>query len=172
MVYRDFQWLIALIDPPPSGVFRPSYLVPNSWSFQCQIAVVLQPATFNAPENQTVVGTVAASDSDTGNDYVVVVRATSGTGAWVKTAEVTITVTVTDVGGEAPGVPAAPVVSPASVTSLPATWTAPANAGPPITDYDYRHRVTLPQGSWTEVTTTTITGLGTTIEGLADVTSQ
>ena len=169
------------------------------------------PEAFGAPENQTAVGTVAASDSDTGDsvtgytiqggadaskflivassgaltfasapnfeapadadtdgDYVVVVRATSGTGARVKTAEQTITVTVTDVGGEAPGVPAAPVVSPASVTNLNVSWTAPTNAGPPITDYDYRHRVTLSQGSWTEVTTTTITGLGTTIEGLAE----
>ena len=169
------------------------------------------PEAFGAPENQTAVGTVAASDSDTGDsvtgytiqggadaskflivassgaltfasapnfeapadadtdgDYVVVVRATSGTGARVKTAEQTITVTVTDVDGEAPGVPAAPVVSPASVTNLNVSWTAPTNAGPPITDYDYRHRVTLSQGSWTEVTTTTITGLGTTIEGLAE----
>ena len=171
------------------------------------------PATFNVPENQAVVGTVQASDSDagdsvtgyaiqggadaskfslvivdstsvlifasapnfeaaadadTGNDYVVVVRAMSGAGAQVKTADQTITVTVTDVGGEAPGVPAAPVVSSASVTSLNVSWTAPANAGPPITDYDYRHRVTLSQGSWTEVTTTTITGLGTTITGLAE----
>ena len=169
------------------------------------------PEAFGAPENQTAVGTVAASDSDTGDsvtgytiqggadaskflivastgaltfasapnfeapadadtdgDYVVVVRATSGTGARVKTADQTITVTVTDVGGEAPGVPAAPVVSPASVTNLNVSWTAPTNAGPPITDYDYRHRVTLLQGSWTEVTTTTITGLGTTIEGLAE----
>ena len=169
------------------------------------------PEAFNAPENQTAVGTVQASDSDTGDsvtgytiqggadaskfsiapstgvltfasapnfeapadadtdgDYVVVVRATSGTGARVKTAEQTITVTVTNAGGEAPGVPAAPVVSSASVTSLNVSWTAPTNAGPPITDYDYRHRVTLSQGSWTEVTTTTITGLGTTIEGLAE----
>ena len=169
------------------------------------------PETFNAPENQTAVGTVQASDSDagdsvtgyaiqggadvskfliapstgvltfasapnfeapadadTGNDYVVVVRATSGTGEREKTADQTITVTVTNAGGEAPGVPLAPSVSSASVTSVTATWTAPANAGPAITDYDYRHRVTSPQGSWTEVTTTTITALGATIAGLAE----
>ena len=169
------------------------------------------PATFSAAENQTAVGTVAASDSDTGdsvtgyaihggadalmfsiveatgtltfasapnfeapadadtdNDYVVVVRATSGAGERVKTAEVTITVTVTDVGGEAPGVPAAPSVSSASVTSLTVTWTAPANAGPAIGDYDYRYRVTSPQGSWTEVTNTTIAALGATITGLEE----
>ena len=106
----------------------------------------------------------APADADTDGDYVVVVRATSGTGARVKTAEQTITVTVTDAGGEAPGVPVAPRVSSASVTSLNvSTWTAPANAGPAITDYDYRYRAGSPQGSWTEVTTTTITALGATI---------
>ena len=169
------------------------------------------PEAFNARENQTAVGTVQASDSDTDDsvtgyvihggadaskfsivhstgaltfasapnyeapadtdadgDYVVVVRAMSGTGTRVKTADQTITVTVTDVGGEAPGVPAAPVVSSASVTSVTATWTAPANAGPAITDYDYRHRVTSPQGSWTEVTTTTTTALSATITQLAE----
>ena len=169
------------------------------------------PAAFNTPENQTAVGTVQASDSDTGdsvtgyaiqggadvskfsiapatgvltfasapnfeapadadtgNDYVVVVRATSGTGARVKTADQTITAAVTNAGGEAPGVPVAPSVSSASVTSVTATWTAPANAGPAITDYDYRYRVTSPRGSWTEVTTTTITALGATIAGLAE----
>ena len=169
------------------------------------------PATFNAPENQTAVGTVAASDSDTGdsvtgyaihggadrskfslvastgaltfasapnfeapadadtgNDYVVVVRATSGAGVRVKTADQTITVTVTDVGGEAPGVPAAPFVSSASLTSVTAAWTAPANAGPAIGDYDYRYRASSPQGSWTEVTTTTITGLSATITQLTE----
>ena len=169
------------------------------------------PETFNARENQTAVGTVQASDSDTGdsvtdyviqggadaskfsiagasgaltfasapnfeapadadtgNDYVVVVRAMSGTGARVKTADQTITVTVTDAGGEAPGVPVAPRVSSASVTSVTATWTAPTNAGPAITDYDYRHQVKSPRGSWTEVTTTTITALGATITQLAE----
>ena len=110
----------------------------------------------------------APADADTGNDYVVVVRAMSGTGARVKTADQTITVTVTDAGGEAPGVPAAPSVSSASVTSVTATWTAPTNAGPAIGDYDYRHRVKSPQGSWTEVTTTTSTALGATIAGLAE----
>ena len=169
------------------------------------------PATVDAAENQTVVGTVAASDSDAGdsvtgyaiqggadasrftiveasgvltftsapnfeaatdadtdNDYVVVVRATSGTGARLKTADQTITVTVTDEAGEAPGVPAAPTVASASVSSLTAAWAAPANAGPPITDYDYRYRVKAPQGSWTEVTNTTITALRATITELAE----
>ena len=110
----------------------------------------------------------APADADTDNAYVVVVRAASGTGARAKTADQTITVTVTDVAGEAPGVPAAPLVSAASVTSVTAAWTAPANAGPPITDYDYRYRVTAPQGAWTEVTTTAITALSATITGLVE----
>ena len=169
------------------------------------------PATFNVPENQTSVGTVQASDSDsddsvtgyaiqggadalkfsiaeasgaltfasapnfeaptdadTDNDYVVVVRAMSGAGARVKTADQTIMVTVTDVAGEAPGVPVAPFVSSASVTSVTAAWIAPTNAGPPITDYDYRYRVTSPQESWTEVTNTTTTALSATITGLVE----
>ena len=109
----------------------------------------------------------APADADTDNAYVVVVRAASGTGARLKTADQTITVTVTDVAGEAPGVPAVPAVSSASESSVTASWTAPANAGPAVTDYDYRYRVKAPQGSWTEVTNTAITGLSATITGLA-----
>ena len=169
------------------------------------------PATFDAAENQTAVGTVAASDGDVGdgvtgyaieggadaarftiveatgelaftsapnfeapadadgdNDYAVVVRATSGTGARLKTADQTITVTVTDEAGEAPGAPATPSVSTASVTSVTVAWAAPSNAGPPITDYDYRYRVKTPRGPWTEVTNTPITALSATIAGLAE----
>ena len=109
----------------------------------------------------------APADADTDNAYVVVVRAASGTGARLKTADQTITVTVTDVAGEAPGVPAVPMVSSASESSVTASWTAPANAGPAVTDYDYRYRVKAPQGSWTEVTNTAITALSATITGLA-----
>ena len=110
----------------------------------------------------------APADADTDGAYVVVVRATSGTGGRAKTADQTITVTVTDVAGEAPGTPAAPMVTASSVSSVTASWTAPANPGPPITDYDYRYRVKTPQGSWTEVTTTAITVLSATITGLAE----
>ena len=49
-----------------------------------------------------------AKDQGTDNTYVVTVQATSGTGERVKTATQTITVTVTDVAGEAPGKPDAP----------------------------------------------------------------
>ncbi len=105
------------------------------------------------------------------NQYVVEVTATSGMGEREKTATQTIMVRVTDLDTEAPGKPGAPTVSAASVSSLTVTWTAPSNAGPAITDYDYRHRTTSPEGTWTEVTGTTITGLSATIGSLEENTS-
>ena len=111
------------------------------------------------------------SDADTDGRYQVTVRATSGADSREKTATQAITVAVADVGGEKPAAPSAPNVSAASVTSLSVTWSAPANAGPAVTDYDYRHRTALPEGSWTEVTNTAITGLATTIGSLAENTS-
>ncbi len=105
-----------------------------------------------------------AQDSDTGNDYVVEVQATSGAGEREKTATQTITVTVTDVGGEAPGKPDAPDVAPASVSSLTVNWSAPANGGPAITDYDVQYRAGT-SGDWSDgghtgtATTATLTGL-------------
>ena len=170
--------------------------------------------TFTPAENQTAVGTVAASDddmddditgyalsggadralfaidkangaltfltapnyeapqdADTDNAYLVTVQATSGTGDREQTATQTITVTVMDDDTEAPGAPDAPSVSAASVTSLSVTWPAPDNDGPAITDYDYRHRTTSPQGTWVVVMNTTITARSTTIESLQENTS-
>ncbi|WP_420635077.1 Calx-beta domain-containing protein [Candidatus Palauibacter sp.] len=103
-------------------------------------------------------------DANTDGRYQVTVEATSGTGTREKTATQTITVTVTDVSGEAPGKPAAPDVAAASVTSLTVSWSAPANAGPAITDYDVRYREGT-SGSWSDwghtgtATTATLTGL-------------
>ena len=118
---------------------------------------------FNAPQNFE-----DATDADGNNAYVVVVRATSGADAREKTAEQTITVTVTDVDGEAPGVPAAPTVVSAGETSVTVSWAAPANAGPPITDYDYQYRVKTTAGAWTELTDTPITALSATITSLME----
>ena len=89
-------------------------------------------------------------DANTDNAYVVVVQATSGTGARVKTMDQTITVTVMD-EDEPPAAPDAPTVSatPGSTTSLNVSWTAPANTGKlAITSYDLRYRVGT--GSWTD----------------------
>ena len=110
-------------------------------------------------------------DADAGNTYEVTVQATSGTGDRERTATQAITVTVRDDDTEAPDAPVAPSVSAVSVTSLNVTWPAPDNAGPAITDYDYRYRTTSPQGAWMEVTTTTITGLSATIGSLQENTS-
>ena len=109
-----------------------------------------------------------AQDANTDNAYEVTVQATSGMGEREKTETQSITVTVTDAGGEAPSALDAPSVSSASVTSLNVNWTAPDNAGPEITDYDYRYRTTSPQGAWMAVTNTTITALSATITGLAE----
>ena len=110
----------------------------------------------------------APQDADTGNTYEVTVRATSGTGDREQTETLAITVTVRDDDTEAPGAPDAPSVSALSVTSLTVTWPAPDNAGPAITDYDYRYQTSSPPGTWVEVTTTTITVLSATITGLAE----
>ena len=65
-------------------------------------------------------------DANTDNAYVVVVRATSGTGARVKTADQTITVTVMN-ADEQTDTPAKPTVTAVegSATSLTATWVKP-----------------------------------------------
>ena len=110
-------------------------------------------------------------DADKDNRYEVRVRATSGTGAREMEAEQTVVVTVTDDDTEAPDVPGAPSVLSASANSLAVSWDEPGNHGPPITDYDYRYRTSSPQGNWTEITNTAITGLSTTVGGLSDNTA-
>ena len=105
-----------------------------------------------------------AQDSGTNNTYVVTVEATSGAAGRVKTATQTITVTVTDDNTEAPGKPAAPTVTSASVSSLTVSWSAPANKGPAINDYDVQYREGT-SGDWSggshdgTATTATLTGL-------------
>ena len=120
-------------------------------------------------------------DADTDNAYVVVVRATSGTGARVKTADQTITVTVMDVD-EQPDKPAKPTVTAVSgsSTSLDVSWTEPGlNGGPAIIGYQLRYRSRAsatdpwsPAVDWPHTgttTTTTITGLTATTEYVVQV---
>ena len=112
-----------------------------------------------------------SQDANTDNAYVVVVRATSGTGARVKTADQTITVTVMD-EDEQPDTPAKPTVTATSgsSTSLDVSWTEPGlNGGPEITGYEmqYQSRASATDAwsavvDWTHTgttTTTAITGL-------------
>ena len=99
--------------------------------------------------------------------YSVAVRVRDGRGG---TDAVNVTINVTDVDNEAPDTPFAPTVTALSSTSLQVNWDAPENAGPPITDYDYRYRNVSAQ-TWTEVTNTTITGTTETVDGLTPSTS-
>ena len=111
--------------------------------------------------------TKAALNHEDKSSYSVAVRARDGRGG---TDAVNVTIRVTDVDNEAPDTPFAPTVTALSSTDLQVTWEAPANTGPPITDYDYRYRAVTDSG-WTEVTNTRITGTAVTIEGLAPSTS-
>ena len=80
------------------------------------------------------------------SSYTVVVKADDSNSG---TATVTVTITVTDVT-EPPAQPLAPSVSPTagSTTSLDVSWTAPANTGPPIDNYDLQYQKTT-ESNWT-----------------------
>ena len=110
--------------------------------------------------------TSAALNYEDKSSYAVTMRVTDDRGG---EDTVNVTIRVTDVDGEAPDAPFAPTVAAVSSTSLQVNWDAPENAGPPITDYDYRHRE--PSGTWTEVTNTTIARTTVTITGLTASTS-
>ena len=138
----------------------------NGGADQALFAINSGVLTFQAAPNYE-----DPQDANTDNAYEVVVRATSGTGARVKTMDQTITVTVMD-EDEPPAAPGAPTVSATSgsATSLDVSWTAPANTGKPaITSYDLRYRVG-DRESWTDGpqdetgTTATITGLAADTE--------
>ena len=115
--------------------------------------------TFNAAPNFE-----APSDADTDNDYVVEVTAAGGADARELTATQMITVTVTN-EVEVPSAPAAPTISSVTATGFTVTWTAPANTGPAITDYDVQYRVSGAT-AWTDAghngTTLTVTLTGLT----------
>ena len=100
------------------------------------------------------------ADSNTDNIYSVTVQASDGT----NTGSLDVTVTVTDVDTEVPGAPAAPTVEAASTTSLSVSWSAPANTGPAISDYDVQYRKGA-SGDWTAHDHTG-TGTSTTIGSL------
>ena len=86
------------------------------------------------------------------------------------TDTVAVTITVTDLPGEAPETPDAPTVTGASSTSVMVSWVAPDNPGPAISDYDYRYKEPT-AGNWEEVTDTTITDTSATIGSLRADTS-
>ena len=106
--------------------------------------------------------TSAALDHEAKPSHTLTVKADDERGG---TATIVVTVNVTDVD-EPPAAPGAPTVSAVegSATSLSVRWSAPANTGPPVTDYDLRHKKT--GGSWTDGARN-VTGRSATIGGLA-----
>ncbi len=111
--------------------------------------------------------TKAALNHEEKASYSVSVRARDGRGG---TDAVNVTIRVTDVDDEAPDTPFAPTVTAISSTSVQVSWDAPANEGPPITDYDYRYKE-FGTADWTEVSNTTISGTTATIDSLTASTS-
>ena len=118
-------------------------------------------------ESPTDAASTSPSNAARNNEYIVVVKATSGTGERMTTAKQTLTITVADVR-EPPGKPAAPSIPVATLTTLKVSWTAPANAGKPtIDDYDVQYAKNVANPTWlTQMhvgagTTTTLTGLAT-----------
>ena len=105
--------------------------------------------------------TSAALNHEAKSSYSVTVKVNDGT----VNATKAVTISVTDVD-EPPDQPATPIVSAKSGTtdSLDVSWSAPANTGPPITDYDVRYRI----GTTGSFTSHPFSGAGrsTTIGGL------
>ena len=145
----------------------------DSAKFSITTAGVL---TFAASPNYEAPGDLVSTtpaNAAGNNQYVIIVTATSGSGARQATTPQTLTITVTDVN-EPPGKPGTPTVTAAATTptSLNVSWTAPPNAGKPaITAYNLRYRKSS-ETSWTSSTyagtetNTTLTGLtpGTTYD--------
>ena len=101
-------------------------------------------------------------DHETKNSHSVRVRVEDGQGG---SATIAVTVDVGDVS-EAPGRAAAPTVTSSTLNSLSVRWTAPANTGPAISDYDVQYRAGRSGAfaDWAHSgsgTATTITGLAT-----------
>ena len=100
-------------------------------------------------------------DHESQATYELIVAVSDGQGG---KALLPVIITVTD-EAEPPNVPDAPAVSTVSTTGLAVAWTAPANPGPPISDYDVQYRLA---GSGVAFTDAGYDGTGTTtvLDGL------
>ncbi|MDE2887995.1 MAG: fibronectin type III domain-containing protein [Gemmatimonadota bacterium] len=98
-------------------------------------------------------------DYETKSSYSVTVQVRDGRGG---SATIAVTITLTD-ENEAPDRPDAPVVTASTLNSLSIRWTAPANPGSAISDYDVQYKEAGGSfADWPHTgtgTTTTITGL-------------
>ena len=118
----------------------------------------------DAATGQITVGDSVTLNHEATSQYTVTVEASDGELA--DTA--TVTITVTDVDNEAPGEPSAPTVT-GGTGSVSVAWSAPANAGPPITYYKVRYREKGVGAAWTKDSLGVVTSA--TISGLADSTT-
>ena len=116
------------------------------------------PFEIDGSSGQITVAEGAALDYESGDKvYALSVEASDGTLA----DTVGVTIRVTDI--PAPGKPDAPVVA-GGTGEVAVSWSAPANDGPEITNYDLRYRAKA-DGEWTDVSalgavlTHTIAGL-------------
>lgn len=109
---------------------------------------------------RTVGGVDYDHEADADHEVTVTAEDTQG-----GRAAIVVHIRVTDVE-ERPGRPEAPIVVALSLTSARVWWTAPANTGPPVTDYDYRYRIANSNQTWTEVTDTAIATTRTDLSGL------
>ncbi|MCY3778341.1 MAG: fibronectin type III domain-containing protein, partial [Candidatus Aminicenantes bacterium] len=115
-----------------------------------------QPPDYETPLDQ------ASPAGD--NEYVVMVRVTSGAGSRAMTAQQEIRVTVED-EDEPPGVPQTPFISERTLDGLKVEWTAPDSRGSGISGYVVQYRK-ADSGSFTEVQAGT--GLSWTLTGLEE----
>ena len=118
-------------------------------------------------ENPLDVASTSPLNDAGNNEYVVVVTGSGESSSGTQS----IVVTVSDKDDEVPGQVETPVVSEATMNSLKVMWTAPANMGPEITDYDVQYKASG-ESEFTDAEydgtdlTTTLTGLkpGTSYE--------
>ena len=96
-----------------------------------------EPPNFEAPLD--VLSTSPPSGAGD-NEYIVVVRVSSGPVSRDRTVEQPFAVRVIDDNTESPGAPDAPRLTLALQASLTVEWTEPKNPGPPITGYDVQYR--------------------------------
>ena len=104
----------------------------------------------------------AGYDHETRPHLTVTARVVDGQGG---SATIAVTVDVTD-AREPPEAPSAPAVTAVSDIVVAVTWTAPANSGPAIEDYDYRYRPATSGAHWIEVLGVAVSPTAVTIGGL------
>ena len=122
---------------------------------------------FDAPTRQLSTKSGVTYDYETQPSYSVTLKADDDNGG---SDTLAVTITLTNVI-EPPDRPAAPSVSSVagSTTSLSVMWTAPANTGPAIDNYDLRYRQGT-GGSWTNGPQN-VSGTSATIGSLTESTS-